>query len=210
MIKRILNVAIPYIFENAMFFVGRIVFIAYWCVCNGCDLDKCCCWDDSYVSGFTRLAIGVGFSVIIARCVGAGDFDQVKFYTRKIMILVYLLQIFTVGAFLILLGPILNLYNLSSQASAMTSQVVWCTVLLCWFLVLAYTFAIVFRASSDAKFCMWVSILYVCVSHRTCLYLCLVVWSCYLGLSLPYLLIGLSKARYLRGVILTASRWNLT
>ncbi|MGP1485004.1 MAG: MATE family efflux transporter [Campylobacter sp.] len=68
--------------------------------------------------------MGVGFSVIIARCVGAGDFEQVKFYTRKIMILVYLLQIFTVGAVLILLEPILNLYNLSSQASAMTSQVV--------------------------------------------------------------------------------------
>ncbi|WP_253198678.1 MATE family efflux transporter [Clostridium estertheticum] len=35
------------------------------------------------------MAIGLGLTVVISRCVGAGDYEQAKYYNKKIMRVVY-------------------------------------------------------------------------------------------------------------------------
>ncbi len=107
-----------------------------------------------------EMAIGMGLTVIIARCVGAGDFVQAKYYVKKVISIVYLAQIISCIVVLILLPHILSMYGLSESANAMVQKNIWwhgIMMVLIW--PLAYTLPIVFRASGDAKFPMLVGVL---------------------------------------------------
>ena len=71
------------------------------------------------------MAIGTGLSVVVARCIGANDFNQAKFYVRKSMLSIYIVQLFSTAVVLLLLEPLLRVYNLSSEAINLTRQIVW-------------------------------------------------------------------------------------
>ena len=43
------------------------------------------------------MAIALGVTTVIARCVGAGDYEQVKYYTKKLMGITYLSMLVTNG-----------------------------------------------------------------------------------------------------------------
>ena len=44
------------------------------------------------------MAIGTGLSVVVARCIGANDLLQAKFYVKKSIISIYVVQIFSTAA----------------------------------------------------------------------------------------------------------------
>lgn len=59
------------------------------------------------------MAIGTGLSVVVARCIGANDFNQAKFYVRKSMLSIYIVQ---------LLARLLFYYFLSRYFAFIISQ----------------------------------------------------------------------------------------
>ena len=85
-LKKILHLGIPYSLENSMFQLGKILVlslvsgfgtssIAANAVCNS-------------VCSFAILggmSMGYALSAVSAQCVGAGDYEQVRFYTRKLI-----------------------------------------------------------------------------------------------------------------------------
>ena len=92
------------------------------------------------------MAMGMGLTVVISRCVGAGDFEQAKFYAKKVLIAVYIAQLVSTALVLLLLEPVLRLYSLSPEAAAMTTQIVWWHgVMMALIWPLAYTLPVVFR-----------------------------------------------------------------
>lgn len=106
------------------------------------------------------MAIGLGLTVVISRCVGAGDYEQAKYYTKKIMGIVYVANVLSSALVLALLPVILNVYGLSETATSLTTQIVWwhaAFTVAIW--PLGYTLPVTFRASGDAKFPMIFSIL---------------------------------------------------
>jgi Na+-driven multidrug efflux pump len=106
------------------------------------------------------MAIGLGLTVVISRCIGAEDYKQAKYYTKKIMGIVYVSHVISCALVLALLPSILNVYGLSEAATSLTTQIVWCHgifMVIIW--PLAYTLPVTFRASGDAKFPMIVGIL---------------------------------------------------
>ena len=156
MLKRIMGIGVPYGLENGLFYLGRIIVLSLVASFGTAAIAA------NAVSGtivmfqvLPGMSIGLGLTVVISRCVGAGDFEQARYYTKKIMRFVYVAHVLSCAVVLALLPGILHIYGLSAAATAMTTKLVWShglLMILIW--PLAYTLPVTFRASGDAKFPM--------------------------------------------------------
>lgn len=160
MIKNILKIGIPNGLENSMFQLGKIIVLSlvstfgtYAIAANAVS---------NTIASFQVLpgmAIALGVTTVIARCVGAGDYEQVKYYTKKLLIITYLSMIVTNAIVLIVLPWILKAYHLSELTASTTTQIVTfyavCSALI-W--PLAFTTPATFRATGDARMCMLISV----------------------------------------------------
>lgn len=161
MIKRILGIGVPYGLENGLFYFGRLIVLSLVATFGTASIAA------NAVSGtivmfqvLPGMAIGLGLTVVIARCVGAGDFAQARYYTKKVMGFVYAAHLVSCAVVLAVLPAIMALYGLSEAATAMAVQNVWwhgAFMVLIW--PLAYTLPVTFRAAGDAKFPMLVGVL---------------------------------------------------
>lgn len=183
-IKKILNIGVPYGFENSMFYVGRIIVLSLVSLFGTASIAA------NAVGGtivmfqvLPGMAIGTGLSVVISRCVGANDFAQAKFYVRKSMISIYIVQLFSTAVILLLLEPLLLVYNLSEEAINLTRQIVWYHgIAMCLIWPLAYTYPTVFRAAGDAKYPMIVNLV--------CMFACRVILAYVFALTFDLGMIG--------------------
>ncbi|WP_462106960.1 MATE family efflux transporter [Campylobacter concisus] len=183
-IKKILNIGVPYGFENSMFYVGRIIVLSLVSLFGTASIAA------NAVGGtivmfqvLPGMAIGTGLSVVISRCVGANDFAQAKFYVRKSMISIYIVQLFSTAVILLLLEPLLRVYNLSIEAINLTRQIVWYHgIAMCLIWPLAYTYPTVFRAAGDAKYPMIVNLV--------CMFACRVILAYVFALTFDLGMIG--------------------
>jgi Na+-driven multidrug efflux pump len=161
MIKRILNIGAPFGFENGMFYLGRLIVLSVVSQFGTASIAA------NSVAGtivmfevLPGMAMNLGLSVIIARCVGAGDFEQAKYYKKKVRIIMHLGFLISSGIVLSLMPLIMHVYNLSAEANTMTWTIVIAhavIMILIW--PSGYMLPIVFRGAGDAKFPMIVSIL---------------------------------------------------
>ena len=161
MINRILSIGVPYGVENGLFYLGRIVVLSLVATFGTAAIAA------NAVSGtivmfevLPGMAIGLGLTVVIARCVGARDYEQAKYYTKKVLGMVYAAHIISCAAVLALLPSILQVYGLSAEATSLTTKIVWWHAIfevLIW--PLGYTLPVAFRAAGDAKFPMIVGTL---------------------------------------------------
>lgn len=161
MINRILSIGVPYGLENGLFYLGRIVVLSLVATFGTAAIAA------NAVSGtivmfevLPGMAIGLGLTVVISRCVGARDYEQAKYYTKKIMGIVYAAHIVSCALVLALLPSILQVYGLSEEATSLAIKIVWWHAVfevLIW--PLGYTLPVTFRAAGDARFPMIVSTL---------------------------------------------------
>lgn len=156
MVKRILGIGIPNGMENAMFQLGKIIVlslvstfgtyaIAANAVCNA-------------VASFQILpgmAINLATTAVIARCVGAGDYGQAEYFTKKLLKLVYI-SIWVINLIILALVPfILRAYNLS-DITAQTARTIlyFHCVSACVVWPVSFSLPATLRAAGDAKVTM--------------------------------------------------------
>jgi putative MATE family efflux protein len=161
MIRRILSIGVPYGLENGIFFFGRLIILSLVSTFGTAAIAA------NAVSGtivmfqvLPGIAIGLGMTAVISRCIGSGDYESAKYYTRKIIAMIYIAHVLSTIAVLTILPAVLRIYSLSPEATLLTTKIVWShgiMMMLIW--PLAYTFPVVFRASGDARFPMTISIL---------------------------------------------------
>ena len=159
-IKKILGIGIPYGLENGLFYFGRIIVLSLVASFGTAAIAA------NAVSGtivmfevLPGMAIGMGLTVIISRCVGANDYDQARYFTKKIMGIIYGAHFISCALVLALLPVILKIYGLSDTATSLTTQIVWwhaAFTVLIW--PLAYSLPSIFRAAGDATFPMIIGI----------------------------------------------------
>jgi putative MATE family efflux protein len=160
MMRRILNIGAPFGFENGMFYLGRLVVLSIVSIFGTASIAA------NSVSGtivmfevLPGMAMNLGLSVIISRCVGAGDFEQAKYYKKKVRRIMHLSFVVSSAFVLACMPLILNIYHLSAEANTMTWTIVIAhavMMILIW--PSGYMLPIVFRGAGDAKFPMVVSI----------------------------------------------------
>jgi putative MATE family efflux protein len=104
-------------------------------------------------------AFGMAIVTIVGQCVGAGDYQSARFFTRRLMFLTYL----TVSALalgnIVFMDALVGLFKLSPEAHAMTSRflhTVCVMMILTW--PSSFTLPNALRAAGDVKFVMAVAI----------------------------------------------------
>ena len=161
MIRRILQIGIPNGVENSMFQLGKIVLLSLISIFGTVAITANAV--SNAVAAFAILpgqSLGMALVTVVSQCVGAQDYRQVRYYTKKLMRFTYVAMAFT--NMVILLGiPIINqAYRLSEETAALTRQILIfhsiCAIVI-W--PVSFTLPNTLRASSDAKYTMIVSLL---------------------------------------------------
>ena len=160
MAKRILGIGVPSAFENSLFEAGRIVVvsmistfgtvqIAANAVANNLDGVGC----------IPGKAIGLAMITVVGRCIGAGDYEQAIYYTKKLLGWAYLVMGVLNGLILIFVRPLVGIYELSGETMEL-SIILACIhagfAMLLW--PLSFVLPNALRAANDVKFTMIVSI----------------------------------------------------
>lgn len=211
LINKILKIGIPYGLENGMFYLGRLLIISLVTSFGTAAIAANSISQTIIVfQVLPGTAIGLGLTTIIARYSGMKDIKMIRYYTKKIISLIYILFIFLSLVILILLPKILELYNVSSQANIWTYQIVWSYAFMLIFWPLGYTLPVVFRASGNARFPMVISML----SMIFCRIISAYILAIYFNLGM----IGTWIAMYLdwivKGIIFTwrylGNKWLIT
>ena len=158
-VKSILYIGIPSAFENSLFQLGRVlvvsmislfgtVHISANAVANNLDAIGC----------IVGNAMGLAMITVIGRCIGAQDFEQTKYYTKKLLLWDYIAQGAVNVVVLLSLNQILSMYTLTPETRA-----------LAWTLVMIHNGMSIFlwpasfvlpnalRAANDVRFTMVVA-----------------------------------------------------
>lgn len=159
MIRTILKIGVPNGMENTMFQFGKlflqtlvsslgtVAIAGYAVACNLVTFE--------YLPGSS---IGMGIITIVGRCVGAGEWDQAKRYTKQLIRLNYVLLLFISTTMILFRHQIIGIYNLSPEAAATAAQLVLIHSLATVMWPVAFTIPYALRASNDAAFTMYISI----------------------------------------------------
>lgn len=161
MIKRILRIAIPNGLENSMFQFGKILVSGL--VAGFGTIGITANAVGNAVGNFNCIpgsAIGLAMITVVGQCVGAGDLEQAKRYTWKLI--KYACVAMTVLNLLVIvfLPQIVGLFRLQTATFELAYKLLFYHCLICIFIwPLAFTLPNALRASNDVKFTMGVSIL---------------------------------------------------
>lgn len=160
-LKKILHLGIPYSLENSMFQLGKILVLSLVSSFGTSSIAANAVANS--VCNFAILggmSMGYALSAVSAQCVGAGDYEQVRYYTRKLLKFSYASLILMNIIIVLALPFIIFIYNLSPETGQMAKEIITyhaiCAVLI-W--TLAFTLPNTLRAANDVSFCMWVSII---------------------------------------------------
>jgi putative MATE family efflux protein len=166
-LKKILTIAVPNGVENGLFQFGKILlsmFVTTYgtsqIAANGVVNSLCTlCYA-------TEAALQLAVVSIIGRCVGANDYPQAEYYTKKFMKLGILLA-FINNAFAFLIMPYaLKLYTLSSETYDLALFMLRMECVAIIFLhTLAFVLPSAMRAAGDAKYTMLIGVASMFISR---------------------------------------------
>ena len=160
-IRKILRVGIPNGIEDGMFNFGKLMtqslistmptaVIAANAVANTLA-------NYQYMPG---TAISNTMIPVVGRCIGAQEPEQAKWYSRRLILWVYICLWAVAGATFLLADPLIGLYDLSEESSQIARQLIYFHA--AWAIVIwpiAFTLPAAFRAAGDVKYPMVVSML---------------------------------------------------
>lgn len=160
MIRKILAIGVPNGLENSMFQLGKILVlslvstfgtyaIAANAVSNAIALFQI----------LPGMAISLAITTVISQCVGANDYEQVHYYLKKLLAIIYVAMVGTVVLIFLALPLILKAYNLSDQTAAAATNIIHfhgISAMIIW--PLSFALPAAYRAAGDAKACMYTSI----------------------------------------------------
>ena len=114
------------------------------------------------VAGFANIpgiAIGLAIVTVIGRCIGAGEKEQAKYYSKRLLGLAYAGMVLADLALFALVKPIIACFALSAEAARIATQLL-VSFAVCAALIwpLSFTLPNVLRAAGDAKYTMEVSV----------------------------------------------------
>ena len=173
LIKKILYIGIPNGLENSLFQLGKILLlslistlgtyaIAANAVCNT-------------LASFNVLpgqAINLALLSVASLCVGAGDYEQTRYYTKKLM---WISTVFTavLSVVIILFAPmIMKMYQLSPKTTELAVSVIrWHAMMAVFLWMPSFTLPNTLRAAGDVVWTMIIAIASMWIFRIGCAYL---------------------------------------
>lgn len=158
-IKKILQIGVPSGLENGMFQLGKLLvqsliasFGTYSIAANAVSNNL------AQMQIIPGMAMSLAMVTVIGQCIGANDYQQAKYYVKKIMKITYLSMAALIVVLIIATPVILAFYSLSSQTTDLAYQCIFIHAIIAatiW--PLSFTFPNALRAANDAKFTMIIS-----------------------------------------------------
>ncbi len=160
MVKRILHIGIPGGIENSIFQMGRVLVVGMIAMFGTTQIAANAVANNLDGMGvLPGQAMNLAMITIIGQCVGAGDYEQANYYTKKMMKITYILTGLSCFTVIVTMPLILKLYGLSPETLELAAVLVLihdgCGMVL-W--PASFTLPNVLRAANDVKFPMCVSI----------------------------------------------------
>lgn len=207
LVKKILHIGIPNGLENSMFQLGKILVLSLVSTFGTASIAA------NAVSGtiatfqiLPGAAIGFAVLTVVSQCVGAGEYDQVKYYTKKLHKIVYAAMVVSNLSVIFMLPLIMRIYNLSDITAQMTTNILTYHGICAMFIwPLAFTLPNMLRAANDVKYTMYVSIFSMWVfriafSYVLGQYLEMGVFGIWVAMTIDWLFRAICfTVRYLRG-----------
>ena len=159
MIRNILYVGVPNGIEGSMFQLGKILLLSVVTPFGTAAVAANAVGNT--ICSFQILApqsIGLGMVTVVSRCVGAGDFQRVRSYTRKLVRWGYVTLFFTSVVMQLALPLILRVYNLSAEATRYAFLIITAHIIIgVVFWVPSFQLPQTLRAAGDTRFTMLAS-----------------------------------------------------
>ena len=158
-VKNILRFGVPNGLESSMFQLGKILLLSTVAVLGTASVAANAIGNT--VCTFQCVpgnALGLAMVTVVSRCVGAGNYEKARFYTRKLMKFTYFFMWGAIALVLALLPLIMRLYNVSDQAASYARQIIWMhgiAAAVLW--PASFTLPQALRAAGDTRFTMVVS-----------------------------------------------------
>ena len=150
-IGKILKIGIPSGIENGMFQIGKLLVSSLTATFGTAAIAANAVANS--IAGFANIpgiAIGLAMVTVIGRCIGAGEKEQAKWYSRKLLGLAYGGMCLTDITLLILVRPMVGCFSLSGEAFAITVQLLQ-TFSICAMLIWPLSFAERFACSGGCE-----------------------------------------------------------
>lgn len=160
-IKKILYIGVPNGLENSMFQLGKIVVLSLVATLGTSSIAA------NAVSNTIALfqiipgqAIGMAMLSVTAQCVGAGDYEQVKYYNKKLVKITYGAMLIVNMIVVALLPLLIHLYHLGKTAASITKWIIiFHALCACVIWPLSFSLPNTLRAANDVKFCLILSVI---------------------------------------------------
>ena len=157
---KILRIGIPNGLENSFFQLGRVVLVSLISTFGTVQIAANAVANN--IDNFGVIpgqAMGLALITVVGQCVGAQEWEQVRFYTKKLVKFTYLCTWGLNAVLLLGLPLILGLYSLTPETHWYAAVLIWihngCAML---FWPLAFTMPNALRAAGDVRVPMAVSI----------------------------------------------------
>lgn len=153
-VKNILRFGVPNGMESSMFQLGKILLLSTVSVLGTASVAANAIGNTfATFHCMPGLAIGLAMVTVVSRCVGAGDIGKARFYTKKLMKLTYLFMGICIAITLIVMSPVLRLYNVSQEAENYARQIIWFHGIAgAVFWPMAFALPNALRAAGDTRF----------------------------------------------------------
>lgn len=161
LLKKILYIGVPNGLENSMFQLGKILVLSIVTSFGTASIAANAVSNN--VATFAVLpGMSVGFAILTvgAQCVGAGDYEQVRYYTKKLMKIVYA-SLFAANILVVLAVPyIIQIYGLSAEASQYAHKIlIYHSICAVTIWPLSFSLPNTLRAAADVTYTMILSII---------------------------------------------------
>lgn len=194
-VRNIIRTGVPNGIEGSMFQLGKILLLS---VASGFGTASITANAiGNTLASFQCLAgnaFGLGLVTVVSQCVGRQDYEDARYYTKKLMIFTYIAMFLVNSAILIATPLILRVYHVSAEAQDLANKIIWMhgvIGILLW--SMAFTFPQALRAAGDTRYTMIVSIL--------SMWLCRLVLGTLLATKFGYGVLGIWMAMFVDWIV---------
>lgn len=158
--KRILFIGIPNGLENSLFQLGKILLLSLVATFGTSAIAaNAVCGTIANFNVLPGMAINMALLSVISYCVGAGDYGQARYYTKKLMRVTSICMIVVSVAMILLCRIMLLLYHLTPETEELAVQVIYYHAFMCTFAwVPSFSLPNTLRAAGDVVWTMVIAI----------------------------------------------------
>jgi len=198
-IKSILRIGIPNGMENSMFQLGKVLtqslIASFGTIAIAANAAANALSSMQYIFG---TAISLSMVTIVGRCIGAGEINQAKKYTIKLLSIAYTAIFIVALTMTIFIKPLISLYNLSPASSQLAYYLMlYHAACVCTIWPAAFTLPNAFRAASDVKYPLLISMISMWVFRVALSY----VLGLYFGLGIMGVWIAMTSDWLFRAIL---------